>query len=324
MTRRVGVLGTFVWDTIHHPDLPPDEPLEQWGGIAYSLGAFAAACPAGWAIVPIARVGEDLAPEVGDFLASLQLPVEQNGIVFVAERNNRVELRYRDRAERTETLTGGVPPWSWSELQLQVSSLDALYVNHMSGMEMELTTAQQLRGSFRNPIYSDLHSLFLEPPSGRPRRPRCPADATRWLETADIIQLNDFELALLRQGTGIGTDEELMEHVRLAALVTRGASGATFAFRGQAAEGLDWSSHRADQKKVETGEVPLPFEPLPGDPTGCGDVWGSVVFAGLLENRPLREAVRRGHVAAAAKMRHGRMKGLTEAISTALTAYDAV
>lgn len=314
-------MGTFVWDTIHHPDLPPEEPFQQWGGIAYSLSAFAAACPKSWEVVPIAKVGEDLAPEVERFLGGLQHLAAQSGIVVVAEPNNRVELRYRDRAERTETLTGGVPAWSWTELQRQVSSLDALYVNHMSGLEMELTTAQQLRASFPNPIYSDLHSLFLEPPADRPRQPRCPPNAIQWLGTADIVQLNEFELGLLGQGTRITAGDELMEHVRLAALVTRGRSGATFTFRGRAANSVNWSSHPAEEE-LESGEVPLPFAPLPGDPTGCGDVWGSVVFAGLLENRPVEMAIRRGHVAAAAKMRHGRMVGLTEAISTALTAYD--
>jgi 7,8-dihydro-6-hydroxymethylpterin-pyrophosphokinase len=40
--RRVGVIGTFVWDRIHGRDaqLPHREPVEEWGGIAYALSAF--------------------------------------------------------------------------------------------------------------------------------------------------------------------------------------------------------------------------------------------------------------------------------------------
>src|SRR5690606_30882872 len=64
--RRLGVLGTFVWDTIWHPG-GGGKPVEQWGGIAYSLAAMAAACPAGWRVEPIARIGADLEDEVFRF-----------------------------------------------------------------------------------------------------------------------------------------------------------------------------------------------------------------------------------------------------------------
>ena len=37
--RRVGVIGTFVWDVIHGRD-PRDAPVEEWGGITYALGAL--------------------------------------------------------------------------------------------------------------------------------------------------------------------------------------------------------------------------------------------------------------------------------------------
>src|SRR5258705_275928 len=44
MTRkkRVGVIGSFVWDVIHGRD-PRDAPVEEWGGITYALGALEAA-----------------------------------------------------------------------------------------------------------------------------------------------------------------------------------------------------------------------------------------------------------------------------------------
>ena len=35
---RLGVVGTLVWDTIHGPD--GGDPVEDWGGIAYSLAAW--------------------------------------------------------------------------------------------------------------------------------------------------------------------------------------------------------------------------------------------------------------------------------------------
>lgn len=313
--KRVGVLGTFVWDTIHHPDLP-GEPIEQWGGLAYCLSAWAAACPPEWEIVPIAMVGADLAEAAESFLSRLPHIASPTSIEIVPEPNNRVELRYRDAAERTELLTGGVPPWSFPRLAPHVASIDALYINHLSGMEMRLETALRLAETFDGPTYADLHSLFLEPPCGRPREPCRLAGWESWMRTADYVQLNESELALLGPaGEPPLTATEVARYGRRAVLVTRGAAGAEYAIAPMASGAGPDARHAP-----EVGIVPLPSDPLPGDPTGCGDIWGSVAFAGLLEGEPLPAAMRRAHVAAAARLRHGRIEGLPDAIAAALRA----
>jgi len=43
--RRIGVIGTFVWDVIHGRDAR-SVPVEEWGGITYSLSGLDAALPA--------------------------------------------------------------------------------------------------------------------------------------------------------------------------------------------------------------------------------------------------------------------------------------
>ena len=35
---KIGVVGSLVWDQIHGRD-PLSPPVEEWGGIAYALGA---------------------------------------------------------------------------------------------------------------------------------------------------------------------------------------------------------------------------------------------------------------------------------------------
>ena len=60
--RRLGVVGTLVWDMIHGRD-PVGPPVEEWGGIAYALGGLDAALAADWEIVPLIKVGRDLAPQ---------------------------------------------------------------------------------------------------------------------------------------------------------------------------------------------------------------------------------------------------------------------
>ena len=39
--KRVGVIGSFVWDVIHGRD-PRDAPVQEWGGITYALGGLEA------------------------------------------------------------------------------------------------------------------------------------------------------------------------------------------------------------------------------------------------------------------------------------------
>ncbi len=159
--KRLGVIGPMVWDTIHQRDPGRSEPVEEWGGICYALSAFEATAPDGWELLPIIKVGGDLRERANDYLRGLGRIASLEGVRTVPERNNRVELFYRDRSRRCERLTGGVPGWGWEELAPLARSCDAVYVNFVSGWELDLPSAQALKGGFRGPVYSDLHSIFL-------------------------------------------------------------------------------------------------------------------------------------------------------------------
>ncbi|MBP7621841.1 MAG: hypothetical protein KA745_12790, partial [Gemmatimonadales bacterium] len=150
---RVGVLGSLVWDEIHGRD-PLAAPVEEWGGIAYALAAMDAALPADWEMVPIIKVGADLAPKAAEFYRSLQRLAPGTRPIEVPVPNNRVTLRYESADRRCEQMAGGVPGWTWPELGPMVADLDALYVNFISGFECCLFTAQQLRHGFTGPIYA--------------------------------------------------------------------------------------------------------------------------------------------------------------------------
>ena len=158
--KRIGVIGTMVWDTIHGR-IPNSHPVEEWGGIAYALSALETSLPSDWEIVPLIKVGQDLAPRANEFLGTLTHRSAAGRFVEVPEPNNRVTLRYETAARRVEQLTGGVPGWSWAELGPMVADLNALYVNFISGYELSLETATFLRRGYSGPIYADLHSLLL-------------------------------------------------------------------------------------------------------------------------------------------------------------------
>ena len=135
--QRLGVIGTFVWDVIHGRDAR-SLPVEEWGGITYALSAFDAALPDGWELVPLVKVGEDLAPRARDFLRGLRHIAADAQPIVVPYRNNRVELRYTSAERRSEVLSGGVPGWSWLGLAPLLGGIDALYINLISGFELDL------------------------------------------------------------------------------------------------------------------------------------------------------------------------------------------
>jgi sugar/nucleoside kinase (ribokinase family) len=293
---RLGVLGTFVWDTIWTlDDQAAGRPFESWGGMAYSLAAAAAARPEGWEIVPVARVGADLVDGARAWAAAIPGVDAERGIVAVREPNNRVELRYHDAANRGEVLTGGVGPWTWDELAGRVDGLDALYVNYFSGFEIGLAATERLRAEFRGPLYADLHSLFLGPPGAGAREMRRLPEWERWAACFDAVQLNEDELRTL----GSGGAAALMAAGPSVVAVTHGAAGATVLRRaGMAADPLRWPGARGGE--VE-GQV-HPTASRAGDPTGCGDVWGATFFTTLLGGSGWDDAVEGAHRAAARKM----------------------
>ena len=309
--KRLGVIGTFVWDTIHGR-APHSEPVEEWGGIAYALGALDAALPDDWEVVPLIKVGNDLVGRAREFTTTLERMADDAALIAVPYPNNRVELRYETNERRAERLSGGVPGWSWLGLKPLLSGLDALYVNFISGWELDLETARLLRQHFRGPIYCDLHMLVMavRPTGWRELEPL--PDAAAWCGCFDFLQVNEDEASAMAP-----------EPMALAA--TAMAAGVsclmvTLASRGVvyfAAPGFERLSDLVTPAPLGAALGPVRTElvaqqgAIPaGDPTGCGDVWGATNFSRLLAGDSLIDALRAAHRAAARNAEHRGATGL--------------
>ena len=196
LDAEVGIIGSLVWDLIYGRD-PLAPPVEEWGGIAYALAGLDAALADDWEIVPLIKVGRDLAPEAARFLQTLTHLAPGGRCVEVPVPNNRVTLRYESTERRCERMAGGVPGWTWAELGPMVRDLDAIYLNFISGFELGLGTAQALRQGFDGPIYADFHSLFLGMQQDGIRVLRPLPDAAAWFGCFDLVQLNEDEMGQL-------------------------------------------------------------------------------------------------------------------------------
>jgi len=306
--RRLGVIGSFVWDVIYGRG-DRQGPVQEWGGITYALGAFDAALPNDWHVVPLVKIGRDVLPRAGDFLASLRRLAPDARPIEVAVPNNRVELQYDSDELRSEVLHGGVPPWTWLGLKPLLRDLDALYINLISGFELDLETAQLIRQQFRGPIYCDLHSLLLAiQPSGL-RTPRPLSDAPAWFECFDLVQVNEQEMSMM------APDPMALAAAAMAAgvqclVVTLGKRGAAYV----AAAGFGALRDLGQRTAVRAGPVRTELVPAElarlGDPTGCGDVFGATYFSRLLAGDKLADAMRAAIHAAARNVEHRGATGL--------------
>lgn len=312
--RRLGVIGTFVWDIIHGRDLR-EAAVEEWGGITYALSAADAALPDDWQLVPLVKVGSDLAPEARRFLATLRHLAPDAAPIEVPQRNNRVELSYHTEERRSEVLTGGVPGWSWAGLQPLLRDLDALYINLISGFELDLETAQLIRQNFKGPIYCDLHSLVLalEPSGLRSLRPL--PNVAAWCACFDVLQVNEDELAMMAPD-GLALAATALNAGVRNLLVTLGKRGVVY-FAEAGFDRLDDLKRGAVPTRPTVGPLRTALVPAssarvngPGDPTGCGDVWGATYFSRLLAGDIMSVALRRACDAAARNVEHRGATGL--------------
>ena len=311
--RRLGVIGTFVWDVIYGRD-PRDAAVEEWGGITYSLGALDAALPPDWEIVPLIKVGSDLAARAREFIRPLRRMAKDASIIEVPYPNNRVELRYTSAERRSEILSGGIPGWSWLGLKPLLHDIDALYVNLMSGFELDLETAQLLRQHYRGPIYCDMHSLLLAvQPSGL-RTPQPLANVAAWCRCFDLIQVNEDEMRMMAPDPMALAATALAQGVRCLT-VTLGKRGVVY-FAAPDFERLEpfdrTASLAAAVGPIRTALIPATPTSTPGegDPTGCGDVWGATYFSRLVAGDKFTDAMRAAQLAAARNVEHRGATGL--------------
>lgn len=309
---RLGVVGTLVWDSIHGPE--GGDPHRDWGGIAYSLAAWGAVAPPGWTAVPIVKVGADLADDARGFLSGLRGLDTDEFVATVPEANNRVDLFYHDRSRRCERLTGGVPGWDAGELSRAALSCDAIYVNFISGWELDRSAAAYLGSRFEGPRWCDVHSLILGVGEDGMREPRPLPDRSAWLAAFDLVQVNEDELRVLSAVKGETRDraEDLLTDGPDGVFVTLGTDGAEWAMAPEA----PWLMGDVGAR---TGRIAVERVARDGatDPTGCGDVWGISCFASLLGGAPIGEAVGRANRLAAATAARSGTAGLAERLADA-------
>ncbi len=319
------MLSTLVCDVIHGP--PPSYDVSQgWGGVAYGVSGLGAALDEAWEMIPFIKVGADVADDARAWLSAVPGMCAAPALWVVPEPNNRSELRYLSAEHRTEQMSGGVPPWTFDELQplLAAAELDALYVNFLSGREVDLPTMQRIREQFAGPIYVDLHMLLWHTGSDGRRSLQPLRDAAAWCACFDFIQVNEEEMRMLADNFD-GCAALTMGASVLATFVTLGSRGVRYSAHHAFLSLADRMAKLALAPAVAVPpaasavpptavEVPPPAVDRAAvlDPTGCGDVWGGTVFGRLLAGDTLSRAITGANFAASHNAQSQGVVGLAD------------
>jgi sugar/nucleoside kinase (ribokinase family) len=287
----VGVIGSINQDTIEHADGRLEQSL---GGVLFSACALAHLGGGSLRVWLLARANCRLASHLRQWLADVP-GLCLGGLFEISDPGYRCRITYDEQGGKTEVLSGGVAPLTLAELSPFLPRLQALVVNFITGLELDLGTLRAVRESLDGPLLMDVHSLTLGRRDDGTRFGRAPANADAWLALADVVQMNEVEAHILGAPSDAGSEElmdwatTLLEYGPGMAVITRGADGSVAAARR-----TDGSLERLSEAApaVGAGQPEL-------DPTGCGDVFLAALTAARVRGADWQTVLEEANRAAA-------------------------
>jgi len=255
------LIGEPVLDVIHKPD---GEITEGYGGIFYSLISMANIVPENAVVYPVFPVGEKEYDQIFQRLKRYKT-LDLAGIYKVNENTRRVSLFYNGPDSRSECSTMPVSPVPFEKIE-PFLNVDAILVNMISGVDIDIATLHRIRESIhpeQTSVHLDFHNITLGTKEDGTRYKRYPENWREWCSLVDTIQMNEVEASILRQGR---PEEELAKEILSLGvrgmIITRGSRGLS----------VFWLSK--GQLTIQN-IPPLKLDKV-ADPTGCGDTFASV------------------------------------------------
>jgi len=276
-------IGTINRDVVQFAE---GRGMETLGGALYSILALSVFCGGAAEIIPVANVGQDIYQYLSEILRH-QPNLNTSGLKRIETDNNTVYLYLTEGKEREEQTDLNLPPIEYRQIEPYLDC-EALMMNFTSGFELSFDTVRKIVDNCSGLIYIDIHSLSLGIDANRRRIRRKLPEGFRWIEGADFVQLNEGEtLAFLPpQSPHISPEETakaLVQRLKQACLLTRGASGVTVFTSAS-----DFSLPAKKMEKVI-------------DSTGCGDVFGAAFLTKFLESKDIRKSAEFGCIKAGEK-----------------------
>ncbi len=179
---------------------------------------------------------------------------------------------YKERGERYENIT--------KTLDVSTEDLDqfdGILINMITGFDITVEKAEEIRRNFSGPVYLDVHTLARGLDENLKRDFRLVPEVRRWLASVDFVQVNESELRTL---SGLNDENEIAEEVLSTGLkyllLTKGEKGVRIYWT----EKGEMKSLFMSAKKVRSANK-----------IGCGDVFGAVFFYTYIKTKNIKIAL---------------------------------
>lgn len=282
MSKQIGVLGTFIRDTIITLDR---REVRSLGGLYHVCAYLASLAETDFVIKPFCHIGEDFRAAVEAALARFGPHVQFDLMRSVPALNTKVTLIYQAAETRDEITSPPMPPIRREEMAA-AEGLDAVLVNLISGDDLELPAMQQLKAHLPSALVAlDVHSLALGIDAQGRRYYRHVPDWQAWVNTCDILQVNEREAATLcGRETGASDADLLAFGRRLVAQgprvchITLGSRGSLVCYHRS---GKVYHEHVSPMRPVQAADI-----------IGCGDAFGAAFLVHFLRHEDVPAATR--------------------------------
>lgn len=267
-------------DYIHRGD---ETTSKQLGGILYSLVSLAVISKGRAAVYPVMNLGEDEYDNVTGFLKTIG-NIDLSYIKKTPHKTRVVNLFYKDKDsvlnvstkktyDREENSTEPTLPVEYEQIKNLLPELDGILINLVSGVDVTLSSLQEIRKNFTGYIHMDLHNLVMQTFPDGTRKQMPVKDWGSWVSQPDTLQMNESELNIL-------TGDNVTEYETAMKILTAGNVRSLVVTRGRSGVSL-FSMHKRSGPvgaDLDKSDVPRIDSPQFIDSTGCGDVFASSYF----------------------------------------------
>jgi hypothetical protein len=289
------IIGEPCIDVIHLVSRPGEnaKTINSFGGILYSVISLSVLSDNQDKIIPVFNIGNDEYDNVIKLLGSYP-NISIEGISSVDDPTRRVNLYYNlfntGKTEKLETSTPPVREIEYQWIGNFIKDADAILINMISGVDIDLVTFKKIRENFPGFIHIDIHNLVMKRSEDGSRYHVYPGDWLQWCTNSDTVQMNEYEAKTI--GAKLKNEYRIAEEILINSnagvkgiIITKGIDGVTgFTKKEKFFDGNTFY----DLDRYDLGAVENPNFL---DSTGCGDVFASAFVRDFSSNKDFNKSL---------------------------------
>lgn len=168
--------------------------------------------------------------------------------------------------------------------EINFNNYDGIYINMVSGFDINLENLKLIRANYKGLIYFDVHTFSRGLDENNNRYFRKIPNAGEWISNIDILQTNENEIFTLSDKTNLNKIiSEIFNYGIKLLIITKGEKGVSIYYE----ENSIIKSVSENAIKVNTV-----------NPVGCGDIFGAVFFYSYIKSGNFEAALKTANAVA--------------------------